>query len=144
MKKEEIKNLVQLVSQANGLLTLAFIPQSTLFSTKELYNLYYSGWSRMEIGKNFVCGSESVEITDESLDSVVDKIHAIMADDVGDYINKALINLGMDDTQLKYFEHDGDEEKENLKKFQDEVLKLKEESRIRKEKANESQVTKES
>lgn len=145
MKKEEIKDLVQLVRQANGVLTLAFIPQSTIFSTQELYNLYYSGWSRIEIGSKYVCGSsESIEITDENVDSIVDKIHAIMADDVGDYIHKALTNLGMDDTQIKYFKSEGEEEKVNLKKFQDEVLKLKEESRIRKEKANESQVTKES
>ena len=136
MKKEEIKDLVQLVRQANGVLTLAFIPQSTIFSAQELYNLYYSGWSRIEIGSKYVCGSsESIEITDENVDSIVDKIHAIMADDVGDYINKALTNLGMDDTQVKYFKSEGEEE--NLKKFQDEVLKLKEESIIRKEKANE-------
>ena len=121
MTKKKIKDLVKLVREFDGVLTLNFIPESTIYSTEELNGLYYGGWTHMEIGKYYRNSGECIEITDSNINKIVDKICDCLSDNVGECILKALKNMELDDVNLKYF----DREPKLLKKFQKEVLRLK-------------------
>ena len=121
IKKDEIKEMIRLIRQFNGQASFSFIPSKKIYSTEDLYGLYYGGWNKIEVGKYFRSGSDFFEIDDSNIDEIVDKIYKKLSDDVGECILKALENLGMDDCNLKYFDRDEAE----LKKFQEEVLRLK-------------------
>ena len=124
MNKDKIKNLVEAVREFDGSLSLGYVPESVIHSTEEVYGLYYSGWAKMELGKNYFRTSttETVKVTDDNVDEIVDTIHKLLVDNIGDFIMKALENLNLEDTDLKYFDRD----LELYMKFKQEVSRLKE------------------
>ena len=121
MTKEKLKDLLLLVKQFDGNLTLSYIPKSKIYSVEEVYNLYYSGWNKIEIGLYYNSCEECIEMSNSNIDIIVDKIYDKLTDSVGEFIIPALNNLGLDDVYLKYF----DREPELFIKFQEEVLRLK-------------------
>ena len=128
VSKKEIKQMITTVRKCNGSLTLSYLPCKTVNSTHALYELYYGGWNKIEIGKYFRSSEHlEIKITDENLDNIVDKIYRLLSNCIGDFIIQAMDNLKLHNNELKYF----DREPETYAKFKKEVLRLK------KEKANE-------
>ncbi len=123
MTKEEIKSLLELLKKSNGELTIKYIPESTLYDTKELYDLYYGGSKKIIISGNHFMKNygEITDITESNLDEIVDKIYDIMIDNISGHIFKVFKNLHWEFEELKYFDHD----KKTYNKFKKEVLKLK-------------------
>ena len=120
--KEKIKSLIENVLLINGTLTINYVPESVIYSENKLYSLYYSDSPTIEICRYQYLDEElSFDITSSNIDDIVDIIFNKLNDNISIYINEALDNLGLDDCDLKYF----DDEPELFKKFQDEVLKLK-------------------
>lgn len=120
--KEKIKSLIENVLLVNGTLTINYLSESVIYSEQKLYNLYYGGLPNMEINRyQYLDEESSFDITNSNIDDIIDIIFNKLNDDISIYINEALDNLGLDDCDLKYF----DDEPELFKKFQDEVLKLK-------------------
>jgi len=123
LTKEKIKEMIQTVQEFNGMITLNYVPESTLYSTEELEGLYYSGQNKLEISKYYRTGFESKKINKDNFDEIVDDVYNKLNDNIGPHIIQALENLDLDQEgeYIKYF----DREPELLKKFQEEVLKLK-------------------
>ena len=124
MDKNKIKELITLVRQFNGFLTLSYTPSSVLKSTKSLYGIYYGGWSKIEIGEYYTNRGEHIEITDANVDEIAEKIYNVLSDCVGYEIMQALDNLKLDAEDLKYFDRD----LELFKKYKKEVRRLKKEN----------------
>ena len=93
INKDEIKNLLVLSQKYNASLTLSYIPESSLYSTKELYGLYYSGWYKIEISEYCRLPGCYIKISD-NLDEVTDTIYKCLSDSIGKEILQALKNLG--------------------------------------------------
>jgi hypothetical protein len=124
MKKQDIKNLIELICKFDGEFTLYYIPSSYLYDTKRLYSLYYGGLEKIVIRKNFLyILNQFFEFEDNDIDDVVEKLYEILSDDINEYINNALLELEMPDEYLKYFDRDG--MKEKYEKFKNKVLELK-------------------
>ena len=123
MTKEKIKNLILSVQEFQGYLTLNYFPISDLYLDEKVYNLYYSGFDKIEIGKYFTHSltGNITEITPSNIDEITDKVYNLLIQDVSWFIQPALENLKLDFEDLKYFENNT----KKFKKFQNEVLKLK-------------------
>lgn len=124
MEKDKLKELIKLVQQFKGYLTLSYIPSSVLDSTKKVYGIYYGGWTKIEIGNSYRDQGEQfsfIDITDENIDDIVDKIYKTLNDSIGNEILQAIDNLKLDTEDLKYFDRDP----ELFKNFKKEVRKLK-------------------
>ncbi|SRR6266403_1712598 len=119
--KDKLRDAILSVRSINGMITLYHVPMKTIYSAESVYNLYYSGRNKIEIGSYFSTGREYKDVTDSNFDEIIDKIYDLLSDDVGDYIMKALDDMELEDTYLKYF----DDEPELFKTFQETVLKLK-------------------
>lgn len=123
--KEEILNILNIIRNINGSLTVYYIPESYIYDTKKCYDLYYSGANKFIIDKKyFEYNSEFIEITDNNLNKIVDKIIDILKNDIYEYLHKAVSNLKLEYEDFKYFENN----KKTHKKFINEVLKLKNDS----------------
>lgn len=121
ISKDKLRETLLNIRELNGTITLYYVPLNTINSVKDVYGLYYSGRRKIEIGKYLSTGIEYIEITDKNSDEIVDKVYALITDDIGDFIMKALTIMKLDDVDLKYF----DREPELFKTFQETVLKLK-------------------
>lgn len=120
--KDKIKSLIENVLLINGTLSINYLPETVIYSESILYNLYYTGPYSIEINRyQYLDEETSFDITNSNIDDIVDIIFNKLNDNIIIYIKEALDNLGLDDCYLKYF----DDEPELFKKFQDEVLKLK-------------------
>jgi hypothetical protein len=123
MTKEEIRQTIALIRKNGGELKLNYIPSEYLNDTEELCGLYYGGSPNIEIGKYYRNYSEFIEITDDNLEEVINKIYDVLTDSIKDEFHQAFKNFEWAYEELKYF----DDEKENYQKFKDEVLRLKNE-----------------
>ena len=124
MNKEELKQVVTGVQKINGILQLNYTPSSVLSSTNELYGLYYGGDCNIKISKTHFINNrtlDSIKITDENLDEIIDSVIAILEDNISNQIHAAIKNLEMSYEDLKYFDRD----LSKYEKFRDEVLRLK-------------------
>lgn len=113
-----------MIRELGGEVTLHYVPEDVLDSPERLYELYYGGPNRIEIGRRYYRNSgcaNLTEITDGNLEGIVDQIAQCLEGDVGPQIQEALRNFGKEGELLKYF----DREPELLHKFRGEVLKLK-------------------
>ena len=119
--KEELRQVINLVREFKGSLTLSYIPQSKMQTPEKVYSLYYGGWNKIEIDDFYRNGKDFIEISESNIDEIIDKVYDCLSDNIGNCIMDALTNLELDDTDLKYFDRDP----ELFKKFQDEVLRLK-------------------
>ncbi len=126
ISKEKLKEMIVGIRELNGLLTLGHIPRNYIYSARRMYEIYYSGKDKIEVGKYFENGAESILIKNENLDEIVDKIYVLLIDDIGKQIGEAIDIMKLHDNELKYF----DREPEQFKKFQEIVLKLKDEQSI--------------
>jgi hypothetical protein len=123
ISREKIFQSVELVRELNGSLSLSYIPSSVLDSSKSVGELYYGGWTKMEVSKTYFndYGGLDGKIDKIGLNRIIDHIYDRLQDSIGPFIMKALENLNLDDSDLKYFDRDP----QLFKRFQEEVLKLK-------------------
>ena len=121
--KEKLKQTIELIIELNGSLTLSYVPSSDLKNPKGPYGWYYGGSNKIEISREFYRAGRLFERIEDlgGVDFVVDDCYKLLTDSVHDYIFPALNNLGLDDTDLKYFDRD----KELFKKFKNEINRLK-------------------
>ncbi len=123
MNKEELKQLIQLNRKIGGYLTLNYFSLSDLNSTKELYDIYYSGFRKIEIGLFYRnLDGKSILIKDDNIDDIVEDLYNLLLINISNEILLAFKNFGWEFEELKYF--DGD--KKSYNKFKKEVLRLKE------------------
>lgn len=122
MDKEKLKQMIDLVIELNGSLTLSYIPPYKIETPEEAYGIYYSGWNRIEISKNYyMVAGRSGEIKDIGIEKLVDNVYELLDTCVGNCIMKALDNFDLDAEVLKYFDRDED----LYNKFKTEVKRLK-------------------
>jgi hypothetical protein len=124
--KEEIKTLINLVRKFHSEFKIHYIPLKTIYSAEKLYDLYYGGAYTIIISSKCVSYYKTddwhrVDITNSNIDKIADRIYNLLSDNVQDDIVKAIENLGKEGEILKYFDRD----KKLFKKFQAEVLRLK-------------------
>jgi hypothetical protein len=123
--REELKETIKSVKKIGGHLKLQYIPKTDLNSTQRLNELYYGGQRKIEIGKfyhNYWSKmGDFVEITDNNFEAILDEVYLAMKNNIASCLFQAMENMGLDDTDLKYF----DRNLELYKKFKAEVLKLK-------------------
>lgn len=120
MTKLELKDLILQVQSINGNLSLHYVPSSVIDDIEELYGLYYGGGSKINVGIYYNAEEDFVKVTHDNIDEIVDKIDALINDNISSHITKALKNLNWADEELKYF----DRSEDNHKTFKDEVLRL--------------------
>jgi len=124
MTKEELKQSILLIRKNGGELNFNYIPSEYLNDTQELYELYYGGSPKIKIGeKYYVYEGDYIEITEDNLEEVINKIYDVLNDSIKDEFHQAFENFEWEYEELKYF----DDEEENYQKFKDEVLRLKNE-----------------
>lgn len=119
--KDEVRKFLKAGQVFRSMITFNYIPEDVLYSTEELYGLYYSGQYKMEIGKYYSTGMDTKEITNDNFEEIIDDVYFKLKGNISQHIFDALENLELDGEYLKYF----DDEPEMYEKFKKEVLKLK-------------------
>lgn len=125
ISKDDIVRMMELVSKMKGSLTLSYLNISDLDNPKKCYSLYYGGYPKMEIYPDmYRDGRCNLSTFDElgGMDWVVDRVYRNLKDDVSNLVVPALEKLGLDDTNMKYFDRDS----ELYREFINEIKMLKE------------------
>jgi hypothetical protein len=120
INKEKLRQAIILSKELKGTLSLMFIPKISLYSTKDLSNLYYDGVKKIETGVYLNGNPNFIKLTDANLEEVVEKIYEMMINDIHTHVLQALTNLKWKVEEIKNFEYSPDK----YKIFQEEVLRL--------------------
>jgi hypothetical protein len=124
LTNEELKQLLVLNKKLGSAIEFQYIPESVLYSTEELYNLYYGGAEKVIISQNFLsCKGELIKMKEKTLEEIVTIIQDLLRTNIADYIHKTFEKFIWEYEELKYFDRD----EKQYNKFKNEVLKLKEE-----------------
>jgi len=125
--KEKIREFIILNRQLGSSISFPIIESKVLYDTEELYNLYYGEGDKINIGKYYHKLSDSgniLEITDDNLSEVVDKLYDELRDSIGAELHATFKKFKWEYEELKYF----DDNSKKYEKFKTEVLRLKEEN----------------
>lgn len=110
-------------------LRMVYTPESHLYDTEKLYELYYGGHGVIEIHDKYytINWHEHKLETPEDFERGIDRIVELIKDNIAPYVHQALENIGEDPECLKYF--DRPEEQPIYDTFKAEVLRLRDEAR---------------
>ena len=109
ISKDDIVRMMDLITKMNGSITLSYLNISDLDSPKKCYNLYYGGFSKIEIYPDmYRDGRCNLSTFNElgGVECVVDRVYENLKNDVSKLIIPTIEKLGLDETTMKYFDRD--------------------------------------